>query len=158
MAPHFDNPSNSGSLNQQNQPNNLICLTITAFRNPSLDEEEYRHYMTNVHARLVSPLMEEYGILRYSMTHNTKKTRPMLYQLYDPQFSKLSDYDCVVQFVFKDIEDFKRMKSDPRFLQKVAPDHVNFADTKRSTMTVGYFEDFVNDGKVVPKEWNKTQR
>ena len=57
----------------------------------------------------------------------------MLYQLYDPEFSKLSDYDSIVQFVFKDILDFKRMKSDPRFLQKVAPDHVNFADTKRST-------------------------
>ncbi|KAM0543068.1 hypothetical protein ACHAPJ_012517 [Fusarium lateritium] len=75
----------------------------------------------------------------------------MLHQLYDPQFSKLSDYDCIIQFVFKDISDFKRMKSDPRFLQEVAPDHVNFADTKRSTMTVGYFEEFVRDGKVVSK-------
>ncbi|KAB5542433.1 EthD domain-containing protein [Coniochaeta sp. 2T2.1] len=130
-------------------PDNLICLTITAFRNPSMEEEEYRQYMTQSHAKLVSPLMEEYGILRYTMTHNTSKTRPMLFQLYDPQFSKLSEYDSIVQFVFKDIEDFQRMKADPRFLETVAPDHVKFADTKRSTMTVGYFSEFVRDGKVV---------
>lgn len=57
----------------------------------------------------------------------------MLFQLYDPQFSKLSEYDSIVQFVFKDIDDFKRMKSDPKFMREVAPDHVKFADTKRST-------------------------
>jgi hypothetical protein len=52
----------------------LICLTITAFRNPSLDEEEYRQYMTQSHARLVSPLMEEYGILRYTMVNTCSLT------------------------------------------------------------------------------------
>lgn len=62
----------------------------------------------------------------------------MLSQLYDPQFSKLSDYDCIVQFIFRRIEDFKRMKADPRFLEKVAPDHVNFADTTRSTYVIPY--------------------
>ncbi|GJC87419.1 dehydratase aurZ [Colletotrichum liriopes] len=115
MEQHLDIADSPGSSDESHQPGNLICLTITAFRNPSLDEEEYRRYMTKVHAKLVSPLMEEYGILRYSM------------------FSKLSEYDCIVQFVFKDIDDFKRMKSDARFLQKVAPDHVHFADTSRST-------------------------
>ncbi|RGP64452.1 conidial pigment polyketide synthase [Fusarium longipes] len=151
MAPHNDTHELLDDTTHHSQANSLICLTITAFKKPSLSDEEYRHHMTKVHAKLVSPLMEEYGIVRYTMTHNTKETRPMLHQLYDPQFSKLSDYDCIVQFVFKDILDFQRMKADPRFLEKVAPDHVNFADTKRSTMTVGYFEEFVNNGKVVAK-------
>jgi hypothetical protein len=31
------------------------------------------------------------------------------------------------------MEDFLRMKADPRFMEKVAPDHKNFADTQRST-------------------------
>ncbi|KAL0767183.1 hypothetical protein CaCOL14_010754 [Colletotrichum acutatum] len=91
MAPHVDISSSPEYTGKLGQPSSLICLTITAFRNPSLDEKEYRQYMTKVHARLVSPLMEEYGILRYNMTHNTKETRPMLFELYDPQFSKLSD-------------------------------------------------------------------
>ncbi|KAG5655178.1 hypothetical protein KAF25_001951 [Fusarium avenaceum] len=151
MAPHNNAQEASDNTTHPSQPHTLICLTITAFKKASLSDEEYRHHMTKVHAKLVSPLMEEYGIVRYTMTHNTKETRPMLHQLYDPQFSKLSEYDCIVQFVFKDIMDFQRMKADPRFLEKVAPDHVRFADTKRSTMTVGYFEEFVSDGKVVPK-------
>ena len=110
-------------------------------------------------------------------THNDSTSRPLLFQLYDPEFSKLSDYDCIVQFVFRNMEDFLRMKADPRFLEKVAPDHKNFADTSRSTwviffsipilkyeslmkgrwqshgysMTIGYFEEFLDNGELVPK-------
>ncbi|KAL6898471.1 EthD domain-containing protein [Trichoderma evansii] len=133
------------------QPQQLLCLTITAYRKPGLSETEYREYMTKVHAPLVSGLMKEYGIVRYNMTHNDSQSRPLLFQLYDPEFSKLSDYDCIVQFVFRNMEDFLRMKADPRFLEKVAPDHKNFADTLRSTMTIGYFEEFLDNGEIVPK-------
>lgn len=52
---------------QAPQPDKLLCLTITAFRKPELSEDEYRDYMTKVHAPLVSGLMEEYGIVRYNM-------------------------------------------------------------------------------------------
>ena len=132
---------------QSSEP--LLCLTITAFQKPGLTESEYREYMTKSHAPLVAPLMEKYGIVRYTMvlslstlnvsfclhlqTHNDSKSRPLLNELYDPQFAKLSEYDCIVQFVFRTLDDFKRMKADPFFLEKVAPDHVKFADTERST-------------------------
>ena len=44
-----------------------LCLTICAYRNPSLTEEEYYDYMTQTHAPLVKPLMEKYGIIRFTM-------------------------------------------------------------------------------------------
>jgi hypothetical protein len=50
----------------------------------------------------------------------------------DPQFANIADYDCIVQIVFQDIEDFVRMKADPYFIEKAGPDHEKFADTKRS--------------------------
>lgn len=53
-------------------------------------------------------------------------------QLYDPQFANVADYDCIVQVMFRNVEDFVRMKADPFFKEKVTPDHENFADTKRS--------------------------
>lgn len=53
-------------------------------------------------------------------------------RLFDPQFANVADYDAFVQFFFDDVEDFVRMKADPHFLAKVAPDHENFADTTRS--------------------------
>lgn len=53
-------------------------------------------------------------------------------RLFDPQFANVSDYDCIVQIVFKDIDDFVRMKADPEYVKNVIPDHEKFADTKRS--------------------------
>jgi hypothetical protein len=58
-------------------------------------------------------------------------TRNLMSRLYDPQFANVSDYDSILQIVFKDVEDFVRMKADP-FWKTVAPDHENFADTKKS--------------------------
>lgn len=53
-------------------------------------------------------------------------------RIVDPQFANVADYDCIVQIVFRDIEDFVAMKADPEYQKFVAPDHEKFADTKRS--------------------------
>ena len=53
-------------------------------------------------------------------------------KLFDPQFANVSDYDCIVQATFPDIECFVRLKKDPEYIAKCVPDHERFADTKRS--------------------------
>jgi len=94
--------------------------------------------------------MVKYNFVRWSMTHNTTETRELMKQLVGPQFNGTADYDCIVQCQFRDVEDFVRMKKDPFYLEQVMPDHERFADTQRSKMTVGWFEDHVRDGEIVP--------
>lgn len=51
---------------------------------------------------------------------------------------KLSDHDYIVQFVMKDVEDFKKVWEDPEFRKNVMPDHETFADTTRSGYVPSY--------------------
>lgn len=130
-------------------PQKLFCWTVCAYRKPGMSEEDYHKYMSEVHAPLVRDLMVKYGIVSWEMvrpftsppskltqenqkTHNTSQTRLLMSQIAGPQFNGVADYDCIVQATFRDIEDFVRMKADPYYKEKVAPDHENFADTKRS--------------------------
>ncbi len=70
-------------------------------------------------------------------------------RLFDHQMAKLADFDCFSQVVFKSVDDYKRMKEDSWYKQHLVGDHENFADTKRSMMTIGWITEFIRDGEVV---------
>jgi hypothetical protein len=55
----------------------------------------------------------------------------------------------VVQIVFRDLEDYLRVRADPFFVDVVGPDHANFADSERTRFVTGWFEVHVTDGNVV---------
>jgi hypothetical protein len=60
----WGSPSQKSASSAAGQP---LCLTITAYRKEGLTEEEYRSYLTTKHAPLVRPLMEQYGLLKYTI-------------------------------------------------------------------------------------------
>lgn len=70
-------------------------------------------------------------------------------RLFDHQMVNLAGFDCFSQVVFKSVEDYRRMKEDPWYKQHLMGDHVEFADTERSVMTIGWVTEFVRDGEVV---------
>lgn len=69
-------------------------------------------------------------------THNTSAEKLLMESITGPQFNGNADYDCLVTIVFRDIEDFVRMKADPYYIEHVMPDHEKFADTKRSRYVI----------------------
>ena len=66
--------------------------------------------------------------------------------------SNVAGYDCFIQIVFRDVQDFINVKNDPHYKQVVVPDHGNFADGKRTTMVTGWFERHIAEGQAVVVE------
>jgi hypothetical protein len=81
--------------------------------------------------------------------HNTTETRNFMRQLFDEHMINLAEFDCFSQVTFKSIDDYKRMREDEWYKKQIAGDHVNFADTRRSMMTIGWVTDFIEHGKLV---------
>ena len=62
---------------------------------------------------------------------------------------RTAEYDCFIQIMFKDVEDYIRAKEDPYYKEVIMPDHVNFADAAKTTFVTGWVETHVVNGEVV---------
>ncbi|KAJ5896833.1 conidial pigment polyketide synthase PksP/Alb1 [Penicillium subrubescens] len=105
--------------------------------------------MVNTHAALVGKLLEKYGVVRWTMNHPTDTSRQLAKKIYDEQFANYADYDCIVQIVFPEVDCFVRMKEDPYYKEFIKPDHDKFADTARSKIIIGLFEEIIDNGKLI---------
>ncbi|KFY21346.1 hypothetical protein V493_07481 [Pseudogymnoascus sp. VKM F-4281 (FW-2241)] len=129
----------------------LLCLTMLGYMKAGLTEDELYHFQIEKHAQLVSGLMEKYGVTRYTITHNTKATRALLPQLFDPSYVEFGDHDFIVRIIFPSIDVFLALKEDPVYRERIQMDHLNFADRKMKTkMNLGFVNEIIDGGKVLP--------
>lgn len=70
-------------------------------------------------------------------------------KIYDHQMANVADFDCFSQVIFHDLEDYIKMKQDPVYQENLVKDHEQFADTRRSSMTIGWVSEFIRDGVEV---------
>ncbi|KAL6232655.1 EthD domain-containing protein [Aspergillus navahoensis] len=145
------------ATNSTTPDDRLLCLTILGYRKPGMSEEAYRKHMIEHSAPLTKDLMVKYGILRWTVVrkvlteskiHNPTETRELMYEIMDPQMANIADYDCFSQVVFRNFEDYKKIKDDPWYKEHLVGDHENFADTKRSKMTIGWITQFIDRGVI----------
>ncbi|CAI6237345.1 unnamed protein product [Periconia digitata] len=128
----------------------LFSVTISAKRKPGMDEDSYHKYISETHAGHLKHLLVEKKIVDYTMQHNTSELMKDIENLFPnlPSVNR-SPYDAFVTIVFRNIEDYVKVKNDPHYLSVVNPDHVNFADGPSTMMSFGWFEKHVADGKLV---------
>jgi len=129
-------------------PSKYLCLTIMGYKNPGLTEEEYRRHMIKTSAPMTKDLMVKYGVKRWTVIHNAAQTRVQMHRLFDRQMSNIADFDCFSQVVFESVEHYRLMKEDPYYKVHLFGDHEVFADTKRTKMTIGWIEEWINNGEV----------
>lgn len=55
----------------------LLRVTLLAYRNPKLSEDEFHHHWSNVHAPKVSAHLAKFGILSYRQVHNLHPPFPV---------------------------------------------------------------------------------
>ncbi|KAL3473671.1 EthD domain-containing protein [Aspergillus californicus] len=127
----------------------VYALTICAHRKPDISEDDYHRYLSEHHAQIVKTHLVQAGIVGYTMTHNTAETKTMMKRIFGnfPE-GKTADYDCFIQILFRDVEDYIRAKNDPYYQEVILPDHANFADNERTVFVTGWVHTLILDGKL----------
>lgn len=72
-----------------------------------------------------------------------------MHRLFDRQMATIADFDCFSQVVFESVDHYKAMKGDPFYKKYLFNDHDQFADTRKTRMTIGWIVEHVRDGEVV---------
>ncbi|KAM5375288.1 hypothetical protein ACJZ2D_006117 [Fusarium nematophilum] len=145
----------------------LFSVTIFGYRKPGMDEDFYHDYVSQTHANHLKDLLVKNRIVSYHMAslgrlkicivnadhvqqHNSTRDRALLDCIFPGIPSdKVDDADCIVQIVFKDIEDYVKVKNEEKYKSVVNPDHDVFSDAARTKFVTGWFEFHVADGELV---------
>ena len=57
-------------------------------------------------------------------------------KLFDPRYVEFSDHEFFVRIILPDVETFLKLKADPVYMERIAKDHLNFADRQNKTKQV----------------------
>ncbi|KAI3553818.1 hypothetical protein CABS03_09433 [Colletotrichum abscissum] len=129
-----------GSLEQ---PKRNFAYSIYVYKKADQDEQSHHNHIESVNTPIIKPLLEKYGAVSYTVTHNDASAKADFKKLFpDAPSAMLLDYDSVISIIVPNIGCIEKMRDDPDFLGKFIPDHFNFADMSRSRCVVGWAEHY----------------
>lgn len=146
----------------------VVRVSMYLKKKEGLSQKEFNRYWSEVHGPLVRPLVEKYGILKYTQVSRyrgrsaTAVDLSIQYHTSDvlqektmsawPELesSSITPYDGVAEFIVKDIMDIKKSRDDPIFLDQIIADEAKFLDRSGIGWTIGWEEVYVEDNKIVP--------
>ncbi|KAG8160847.1 hypothetical protein KVR01_009111 [Diaporthe batatas] len=130
-----------GQSESSPRPTRLFSYNIYVYKKPDMDEASHHDHIQKVNTPIIKALLEKYGAVAYTVTHNDASARADFDRLFpEAPAGMLLDYDTVISMITPNIECIEKMRQDPDFLVKFIPDHFNFADMTQSRCIVGWAE------------------
>jgi len=154
-------PSSTGKPASPAQALRLLKVTLLAYRNPNMTEDEFHTHWSRIHSAKASAHLAKFGILSYRQYHTPSSLRAQLttalpsLNLSDAQ---IADYDGFVELLMPRLECYENALRDPYYRDVIAVDDGTFADMARSKVTVGWVEGYVEEGEVVQVEHREGYR
>ncbi|KAH7125648.1 EthD domain-containing protein [Dendryphion nanum] len=134
-------------------PHKLLALKISSMRylKEGVSEEQFHDWASNVHAPKAANVQARHGALRITQFHTPTATRNLIAQKMPAAIRpgwKIDDHDIVISFYVRTLEDFFKIVTDPEF-QELYGGESEVVALDKGTMTIGWEEVYVEDGKVV---------
>jgi uncharacterized protein (TIGR02118 family) len=102
----------------------MVKLIVCAVRKAGLSHEEFATYWRERHAPLVRSVPEfTRHVRRYVQCHIATATVPL---------AAAGDYDGVAELWFDDVEALAAAFAEPRYLEVIRPDELEFVDLERT--------------------------
>ncbi|KAG9234192.1 EthD domain-containing protein [Amylocarpus encephaloides] len=133
---------------QSPQKERLLKLSILQRRAEDVSEEKFHRHWTGIHGPLAAKWLASTGIIGYIQYHTPSSVKSQMETMAEKTGWEISDYDGHVEIYCRSVEELERAVKDEFYRETVHPDET-FLDQKRSTVTLGWEEKYVVDGKVV---------
>ncbi|RYN18569.1 hypothetical protein AA0112_g11473 [Alternaria arborescens] len=141
-------------------PQKEVVLRLASMRylKAGVSEEDFHEYSTNYHAPKAAIIQARHGALRVSQIHSPTALRNLFKEklpwVVRPGW-KVDDHDISVAVWVRTSEQMQAIVTDPDFQSLIAGDD-KIIDVENVTVTAGWEEVYIEDGKIVNIEDGKS--
>ncbi|KAF2106509.1 hypothetical protein BDV96DRAFT_607380 [Lophiotrema nucula] len=134
------------------QKETVIKLTSARYKKPGVSEQAFHDYGTRVQAPKAAIIQARHGALKVSQYHTPTSFQHLFrtqlpWAVRGPGWS-IDDHDIFISVYVRKVDDLVKIVMDPEFQALVAGED-DIVDGMRGTVSAGWEEVYVEDGKIV---------